>query len=101
MPYALALNERGAEYTPPEPRGGFTPAPSTLRSRRSTGGGLAVLVDHEGRVVAAHVAEDSNHWAASVMMSMIRGSFRPAKLNDVPIPCLIILGPGRDALEAK
>lgn len=101
MPYALALNERGAEYLPPEPRSGFVRAPSTLRTRRDSGGGLAVLVDHEGQVVAAHVAEDSNHWASAVMMSMIRGEFKPARLNDVPIPCLIILGPGREGAEVK
>ncbi len=91
-PYALALREEDALYEPPKIVDGAMKLPSTMRSRRSSAGGLGMLVDHTGRIVAVHLAADTSAWAPSMMMSIIRARFTPARLNGVAIPCLIIMG---------
>ena len=66
--------------------------PSTMRSRRDSLGAFAILLDHNGRVVAAHVTPEAGSWAPARVMSLIRARFRPARLSGVPIPCLVIMG---------
>lgn len=101
-PYALALREERANYEPPKVVDGAMKLPSTMRSRRSSSSdGLGMLLDHNGRIVAVHLASDTSAWAPSMMMAMIRARFTPARLNGVPIPCLIIMGekPEPDAAQ--
>lgn len=92
MPYALALRHDDADYDPPKIVDGAMKLPSTMRSRRASRGGLGMLLDHNGRIVAVHVTSDAAEWAPSMMMTIIRARFQPARLNGVEIPCLIILG---------
>lgn len=98
MPYALAIGREDARYEPPQIRDGLVKPPSTMRSRRGTRGGFALLIDHQGRVIAAHLTPDADSWAPATLMSVVRARFKPARLNDVPIPCLVILGI-RDLVE--
>jgi len=91
-PYSLALKADGAEYTPPKIIDGAVRAPSTLRSRRSESGAFGMLLDHEGHIVAVHLTPNAGSWAPTMMMTLIRAHFRPARLNGVPIPCLVIIG---------
>ena len=93
-PYALALKAEGAEYQPPKIIDGAVRAPSTLRSRRSERGAFGMLLDHKGHIVAVHLTPNAGEWAPTMMMTLIRAQFRPAKLNGVPIPCLVIMGAG-------
>ncbi|HXV60922.1 MAG TPA: tetratricopeptide repeat protein [Vicinamibacteria bacterium] len=98
MPYALALKAATGRYEPPEAISGIVKPPSTMRSRRGSSGGFAILIDHQGRVVAAHLTRAAESWAPVVLMSVIRAKFTPAQLNGVAIPCLVILG-AEDILE--
>ena len=82
MPYALALRANGADYVPPKVTDGAVKAPSTLRSRRGSQGGFALLVDHRGRIVAVHMTANAGEWASSMMMTMVRARFQPARLNN-------------------
>jgi len=91
-PYALALKAEGALYLPPEVASGASRMPSTMRSRRGSQGGFALLLSHKGRIVAVHMTPNAGQWAPAMMMSVIRARFRPARLNGVAIPCLIIVG---------
>lgn len=91
-PYALALRADESGYEAPEAVDGVVKPPSTIRSRRDSRGAFALLVDHHGRIVAAHVTPEAGSWARAMVMSVIRARFRPAKLNGVAIPCLVILG---------
>ena len=90
-PYALALKEEGIDYVPPKIIDGAVKMPSTIRSRRSRGG-FGVLIDHRGRIIAVHVTPDAGEWAPTMVMTIIRTRFHPARLNGVKIPCLIIVG---------
>jgi tetratricopeptide (TPR) repeat protein len=101
-PYALALKENEEAYEPPRVIDGAVKMPSTMRSRRSASmGGFGMLVDHTGRIVAVHLASDTAEWAPAVMMTIIRAKFHPARLNGVPIPCLIILGADSELESAQ
>ena len=91
-PYALALQVGIEHYTPPAVIDGAVRIPSTMRSRRDSRGAFAILLDHNGRVVAAHLTPDAGSWAPARVMSLIRARFRPARLSGVPIPCLVIAG---------
>jgi hypothetical protein len=98
-PYAMALKVEGADYVPPKVVDGAVRMPKTMRSRRSTAGAFGMLLNHDGRVVAVHMTPNSGQWVPAMMMSIIRARFQPARLNGVPIPCLIIIGAGSE-LEA-
>jgi tetratricopeptide (TPR) repeat protein len=98
-PYAMALKAEGSVFEPPQALDGFVRVPSNLQSRRSARGGFGLLLDHKGKVLAAHLTPDAETWALVNLMSIVRARFRPAKLNGVPIPCLLILG-AQDVIEA-
>jgi tetratricopeptide (TPR) repeat protein len=102
-PYALALRVEDAVYEPPKIVDGAMKLPSTMRSRRSASsdGGLGMLLDHNGRIVAVHLAANTNAWAPSMMMAIIRARFTPARLNGIAIPCLIIMGANTDLDAAQ
>ncbi len=53
-----------------------------------------MLIDHKGHIVAVHLTPNAGEWAPTMMMTLIRAQFRPAKLNGVPVPCLVIMGAG-------
>jgi tetratricopeptide (TPR) repeat protein len=91
-PYDLALKAGSERYEPPRVVDGVTALPSNLLSRRASEGAFALLLDHRGRVVAAHLTPEAQSWAPAAMMSLIRARFRPARLNGVAVPCLAILG---------
>lgn len=99
-PYALALKAENANYEPPEILGGARPLPRNMRSRRSSRGAFAILLDPAGKVVAAQITPGAESWAPASVMSLVRARFRPAKLNGVPIPCLVIVG-AEDELERE
>lgn len=99
-PFATALRavESGdAKYEPPELIGRPPRPPRSLRSRRAVEqmGYLAVLIDHQGKVVAAQLSPENSGTAPDFMMAMIHATFRPAALNGVPIPSLVRLGADR------
>jgi hypothetical protein len=52
---------------------------------------MGVLIDHKGRIAAAHMTPNSGNWAPAMMMSVIRALFSPAKLNGIPVPSITIL----------
>ncbi len=91
-PYAMALQVGVEHYTPPEVIDGAVRISSTMRSRRDSRGAFAILLDHNGRVVAAYLTPDAGSWAPARVMSLIRDRFRPARLSGVRIPCLVIMG---------
>lgn len=99
-PYALALRAEDARYQPPAVLDGATPVPSNMRSRRGSRGAFAILLDSSGKVVAAHITAGAESWAPATVMSLVRARFRPATLNGVAIPCLVIVG-AKDGLEVE
>ena len=95
VPFLVAL--RGAESSagriqPPVPKDSIAPPPS-IRSRRTSDehGGMAVLIDHEGKVVAAQVTASSGP-IPYMVMSMVRVHFEPAAVNGVPVPWVLSVG---------
>jgi len=93
-PFVVALESRDAVYSPPSAVRGVVKPPETLRSRRGSEGALGVIIDHKGNLVAAHMTSNSENWAPSMIMSVIRASFKAGQLNGVPVPCVLILGSG-------
>ena len=100
-PYALALEADGANYDPPKVVGDALKMPSTIRSRRGSDGIFGALLDHNGRVVAIHMSPNASAWAHTMMMTIVRARFQPARLNDVPIPCLLIVGDDNSGEPAR
>jgi len=100
-PYAMALKVEGARYEPPKVIDGAMRLPRTMRSRRASEGGFGMLLDHEGRIVAVHLAPNAEQYMPAMMMALIRARFRPARLNGVNIPCLIIIGAGTEIETAQ
>ncbi len=97
LPFTVALKAAKLQlrdYSPPELRKLRGRIPKSLRSRRGAeeAGGIALVIDHRGKVVAAHVAPDSSGAMPVMMMAMIRSTFKPASLNGVDVPALVILG---------
>jgi hypothetical protein len=99
VPFVVALRavkSGSGSFEPPAAKGELSfEQPPTIRSRRDAedGGGFAVLIDHEGKFVAAQVSADSGAPTLTVL-SMVRTHFRPAALNGVPVPAVIAMGPG-------
>jgi tetratricopeptide (TPR) repeat protein len=98
-PYALALRAENARYQPPEVLDAAA-VPGGMRSRRSSRGAFAILLDSTGKVVAAQLTPGAESWAPAAVMALVRARFRPATLNGVPIPCLVIVG-AEDVLERE
>jgi tetratricopeptide (TPR) repeat protein len=97
-PFAVALKAvrlQSAEYIPPRVLRHRVRPPRSIQSRRGAqAGGLALLIDHNGRVVAAQVSPGSSGDMPSMLMAMVRATFKPAALNGVPVPSLLMLGTG-------
>ena len=96
-PFAMALRavkSDPAAFEPPQLVRQAVPPPSSLQSRRASDqeGGLALLIDHNGKVVAAQVAPDNSGPMPLLMMAMIRATFKPAVLNGIPVPALLTMG---------
>jgi tetratricopeptide (TPR) repeat protein len=89
-PYDLALKVGAARYEPPRVVDGVASLPAHLLSRRAHTGGFALLLDHRGRLVAAHLTPEAQSWAPAALMSLVRARFRPARLNGVAVPCLFV-----------
>lgn len=100
-PYALALSAEGADFEPASIQESFVRVPRAMRSRRADRGGFGLLIDHEGRVLAAHLTPDAEAWATTALMSLVRAKFAPARLNGVRVPSLVILGEGDLAEPAR
>jgi tetratricopeptide (TPR) repeat protein len=95
VPFLVAL--RGVESSegriePPVPKDSIAPPPS-IRSRRTSddNGGMAVLIDHEGKVVAAQLTASSGP-IPYMVLSMVRANFEPAAVNGVPVPWVLSVG---------
>lgn len=100
-PYALALSAADASYEPASIQEGLVRIPRSMRSRRGTRGGFGLLIDHEGRVLAAHLTPDAEGPATTALMALVRAKFTPARLNGVRVPCLVIFGEGDLAEPAR
>lgn len=99
LPFVVALKavkEKPGAYEPPRMiRQENPPPPRSLQSRRgSEQSGMALIIDHTGKVVAAQVAGDSSGPEPVLLMSIIRAIFKPAVLNGIPVPSLLTFGGG-------
>jgi tetratricopeptide (TPR) repeat protein len=99
-PFALAmravLEDEGSVYEPPRVTKFDVPPPKEMDSRRSGESSfIAVLVDHRGKVVAAHVAGETAGSTSLMMVSLVRATYAPASLNGIPIPALLTMGEGQ------
>jgi tetratricopeptide (TPR) repeat protein len=87
------VEEKVAVYEPPRVVRFDVPPPKSMDSRRSSeSGSIAVLVDHRGKVVAAHLSGTSSGTNPLLMVSLVRATFAPASLNGIPIPALLTMG---------
>ncbi len=95
-PFLLAVRgtaEGGALYEPATLLATDVPMRDRGGSRRSSrADGILVLIDHRGQVRAAHFAPNSSNRAHLAMMSLLRGRYRPAKLNGVAVPSIFASG---------
>jgi tetratricopeptide (TPR) repeat protein len=91
-----AARDQSLEYIPPRVvRQRIKPPKGGLESRRgSQSGGVAIVIDHNGRVVAAQVSPRSTESAQAMMLAMIRATFKPASLNGVSVPSILLMGGG-------
>jgi hypothetical protein len=58
---------------------------------------IAVLVDHRGKVVAAHVGGNSAGSAPMMMVSLVKATYAPASLNGIPVPAVLFMGEEEEA----
>ncbi len=95
-PFLIAVRgstEDGALYEPATLLSTEAPFRDRGGSRRSSrSDGLLVLIDHRGSVKAAHFAPDSSARAHLTMLSLLRGRYRPARLNGVAVPSILASG---------
>ncbi len=100
-PFAIAMravfvHEEGT-YEPPRVVKYDVPPPKEMSSRRSGQSDfIAVLVDHRGKVVAAHIGGNSSGSTPLMMVSLVRATYAPASLNGIPIPALLTMGEGEE-----
>lgn len=88
-----AIEEQSGEYEPPRVVRYRVPPPRTMESRRASAtNGFSVLIDHEGRVIAAHITTRSRGSTPMMMLSLVKATYEPASLNGIPIPALVSLG---------
>ncbi|MGH9318500.1 MAG: tetratricopeptide repeat protein [Vicinamibacteria bacterium] len=101
-PFAVAMravfeDEEGT-YQPPRLVKFDVQPPKNMDSRRSgRSSSIAVLVDHRGKVVAAHLGGDSSGSTPLMMVSLVKATYAPASLNGIPIPALLTMGEGEEA----
>ncbi len=96
-PFFIALREaldvQSGEYLPPRVIRFTVPPPKAMASRRgSVGDGFSVLIDHEGKVVAAQIGAQSSGSSPLAMLSLVKATYAPASLNGIPIPALVRMG---------
>jgi hypothetical protein len=105
-PFAMALKavrgEDSLEYEPPRVIAQRVRPPRSMQSRRgSEDGGIALVIDHKGKVVAARVAPGTTGTLPLMMISMINATFKPAALNGIPVPSLLMMGGGRRGYPSR
>jgi tetratricopeptide (TPR) repeat protein len=104
LPFVVALKavkEKPGAYEPPRMIRQETPPPRGLSSRRGAEqSGMALIIDHTGKVVAAQVAGNTSGPEPMLLMSIIRAIFKPAALNGVPVPSLLTFG-GSEGKQAQ
>ena len=89
-----AVKAQDAHYQPPLVKK-EVPQPSQLRSRKSAEeGSLALLIDHEGNVIAAQLTGSSQGALPIMLMALVRADFVPAEVNGVPVPAVLALPGG-------
>jgi tetratricopeptide (TPR) repeat protein len=99
-PFFIAMREaldeeEEAAFEPPKLVKFDIPPPRAMSSRRSSrNDGIAVLIDHEGKVLAAQIGSEGSATASAMMLALIRATYRPASLNGVPVPSLLTMGIG-------
>ena len=55
-------------------------------------GGFSVLIDHQGHVIAAQIGAQTRGSAPMMMVSLVKATYEPARLNGIPIPALFTVG---------
>jgi tetratricopeptide (TPR) repeat protein len=86
-----AVKSQLAVYEPPVVRQQIE-QPPWLRSRRGADeGSLALLIDHEGKVVAAQLGPQSSSRMPILLSAIVRATFEPAALNGIPVPAVLTL----------
>jgi tetratricopeptide (TPR) repeat protein len=105
-PFAMALravhDEDSLEYEPARVVRQRVRPPSSIESRRSgETGGLVLVIDHNGKVVAARLAAGATGNLPMMLISMISATFKPAALNGIPIPSLLLMGGGRGGAPSR
>jgi tetratricopeptide (TPR) repeat protein len=95
-PFLLAMRavveDQMGKYEPPRIVKFDVPPPRGMESRRSSETEqIAVLVDHRGKVLAAHLGGSSGP-TPMIMVSLVRATYAPASLNGIPIPALLMMG---------
>jgi tetratricopeptide (TPR) repeat protein len=104
LPFVVALKavkEKPGAYEPPRMIRQEAPPPRGLSSRRGAEqSGMALIIDHTGKVVAAQVAGNTSGPEPMLLMSIIRAIFKPAALNGVPVPSLLTFG-GSEGKQAQ
>ena len=95
VPFIVALRgvaESSGRLDPPVAKGDISP-PNWVRSRRGAEeqGGMAVLIDHEGKVVAAQLSTSTGPIPLMVM-AIVRANFAPAEVNGIPVPFVLSMG---------
>ena len=96
-PFAVAMraafDKEPGSYEPPRVVRFDVAPPKGMDSRRaSETSAVAVLVDHQGKVVAAQVAPESTGSMPLMVLSLVRATYSPASLNGVPVPAVFTLG---------
>ena len=86
------MAESSGHLEPPVAKDNIEP-PNWIRSRRGTEeqGGMAVLIDHEGKVVAAQLSTSTGPIPLMVMV-IVRADFEPAAVNGIPVPFVLSMG---------
>jgi tetratricopeptide (TPR) repeat protein len=97
LPFALALRAvkaKGGLYEPPRMVRQDVPPPRNLQSRRGAAesGGLSLIIDQNGKVAAARLGSDTAGPVPVLLMSVMRAVFRPAEVNGVPVPSVLVFG---------
>jgi hypothetical protein len=55
---------------------------------------MALLIDHEGNVVAAQLTTSSGP-LPFMLVAIVRADFEPAAVNGIPVPSVLALPGGR------
>ncbi len=96
-PFVVALRAvraQDAYYEPPVAKKEIA-RPNWIRSRKdSEESGLALLIDHEGNVVAAQLSGSGQGPLPLMLMAIVRADFVPAAVNGVPVPAVLALPGG-------